>query len=89
VGFLRDSNPSLFANAKELTDWRLEFDADSGDDVRPHSPVKTVDTKVLAVHGEDFSDTFTLSNPNKNRISKIHLTVSVLAHQLANSRNVS
>jgi hypothetical protein len=51
--------------------------------------VKAVDTEVLAIQGEDFSDTFTLSNPNKCRISKIHPMVSVLAHQLAYSRNVS
>src|SRR5271169_6147865 len=61
----------------------------SGDEGGSHSPVKTVDTKILAVYGEDFSDAFTLSNPNECRISEVHRTVGVLAHQLAYSRNVS
>ena len=61
----------------------------SGDDVGPYSSVKTVDAKIFAVYGEDFSDALTLSNPNKCRISKVHRTVGVLAHQLAHSRNVS
>jgi hypothetical protein len=30
--------------------------------------VKTVDTKILAVYGEDFSDAFTLSHPNEANI---------------------
>jgi hypothetical protein len=61
----------------------------SGDDVGPYSSVKTVHAKILAVYGEDFSDAFTLSNPNECRISKVHRTVGVLAHQLAHPRNVS
>jgi len=51
--------------------------------------MKTVDTKSLAVHRENFSDTFTLGNPNDCCISKIHRTIGVLGHQLAYSRNVS
>jgi len=51
--------------------------------------VKTVDTKILAVHGEDFLDACTLSGPNECGICKVHLTVGVLAHQLMHSRNVS
>lgn len=61
----------------------------SRDDVGPQSPVKTVDSKIFAIHSEDFSDAFTLSNPNQRCIGKVHRTVGVLTHQLAHSRNVS
>ena len=60
----------------------------SRDDIGPHSSVQTVDIKILAVDGEDLSDAFTLSNPNECRVSKVHRTVGVLAHQLAHSRNI-
>jgi hypothetical protein len=60
----------------------------SGDDDGPYSPVKTVDTKIVAVYGEDFSDAFTFRNPNKGRIRKVHRTVGVFTHQLAHSRNI-
>ena len=60
----------------------------SRDDVGPHSSVKTVDTKIFPVHGKDFSDASTLSNPNQCRLGKVHRTVGVLAHQLAHSGNV-
>jgi hypothetical protein len=60
----------------------------SGDEVGLHSSVKTVDTKILAVHGEDFSDAFTFGNPNERCIGKVHRTVGVLAHQFAHSRNI-
>jgi len=48
-----------------------------------------VDTKIFAVHGEDLSDSFTLSNPNQGGNGKVHWTVGVLAHQFAHSSNVS
>jgi hypothetical protein len=81
-----------FAVAQSLLVWFLIAVAAysnlcSGDDVGPYSSVKTVDAKILAVYGEDFSDAFTLSNPNECRISNVHRTVGVLAHKLAHSRN--
>src|SRR5215469_14731269 len=59
-----------------------------GDEAWPHSSVKTVDTKILPVHGEDFSDALTFGNPYECRISEVHRTVGVLAHQFAHSRNI-
>ena len=55
---------------------------------RPHSSVKPEDSKILAVHIEDFSNAFALSNPDECGIGKVHRTVGVLPHQFAHSRNV-
>jgi hypothetical protein len=50
--------------------------------------VKTINGEIVAIHGEDPPDAFSLSHSNKCRIREIHRTVGILDHELSYARYV-
>jgi hypothetical protein len=47
-----------------------------------------VDSEVSLVHGEYFADTFSLGNPDKRCVSKIHRAVGVFPPKFTDARQI-
>jgi hypothetical protein len=47
-----------------------------------------VDSEVSLVHGEYFADTFSLGNPDKRCVGKIHRTVGVFPPKFTDARQI-
>jgi hypothetical protein len=50
--------------------------------------VKAIDGEIVAIHGEDPPDAFSLSHSDKCRVREIHRTVGILDHKLSYARYV-